>query len=82
MDEASRGISPRGCTTVTFATDKRKHFLVTMTPQEREARDAHNSNWERGEIQPDCIEMGLEAPRGGAAIRHYDAAFDDKERQL
>ena len=39
-----------------------------MTPWEHEARDAHNSNWERGEIQPDCIEMGLEAPRGNAAI--------------
>ena len=32
MDEAGRGISPRGCTTVTFATANRKHFLVTMTP--------------------------------------------------
>ena len=32
MDEADRGISPPGCTTVTLATANRKYFLVTMTP--------------------------------------------------
>lgn len=71
-----------GCTTVTFATANRKHFLATMTPEEREARYARNPNPERREIQRDCIEMGLDAPRVGAAVRQYDAAFDDMERQL
>lgn len=82
MDEAGRGISPPGCITVTLATADRKYFLVTMTPWEREARYARNSNWERGEIWRDCIEMVPEAPRVEAAIRHYDAAFDDMERKF
>ena len=55
-------------------------IFVTMTP-EREARYARNSNWERGEIWRDCIEMVLR-PRVEAAIRHYDAAFDDMERKF
>ena len=71
-----------GCTTVTFAIANRKHFMDTITPEEREARYARNPNPERREIQRDYVEMGLEAPRVGAAVKQYDAAFDDMERQL
>ena len=39
-------------------------------------------NPERHETHGDRIEIGLEAPRVSAAVRHNDAAFDDMERQL
>ena len=71
-----------GCTTVTFATANRKHFLATMTSEEGEARYARNPKPERRETKPDCIEMGLEAPRVGAAMKQYDDAFDELESQL
>jgi glutathione S-transferase len=71
-----------GCTTVTFATANRKHFLETMTPEQREERYARNPNAERRAIQRDCIEHGLDAPRVGTVVKQYDEAFADMERQL
>lgn len=71
-----------GCTTVTFATANRKHFLETMTPEQREERYARNPNLERREIQRECIEQGLGAPRVGPVVKQYDDAFADMERQL
>lgn len=71
-----------GCTTVTFATANRKHFLETMTPEQREERYARNPNPERRAIQRDCIEHGLDAPRVGAVVKQYNEAFADMERQL
>ena len=71
-----------GCTTLTFATANRRHFLETMTPEQRAERYARNPDPERREIQRDCIEQGLDAARVVAAVRQYDAAFADMERQL